>query len=172
MVNLLAQVVLAARHKKEPDWMQFLIFGLVAVFWVISGIIKAKSGKAGSEQRREKAVPRKPRQRPTIHPQAVKTLRPERPKRPSRPISQPGRAATEQLKQEMIPGPAKATAEINEELIDSSLGLQDIDLRSRKARPEAARWQFEFDDKKKLKRAIIYREIFGKPLSLRGGDNW
>ncbi|MHC4123017.1 MAG: hypothetical protein ACYSSI_05530 [Planctomycetota bacterium] len=175
MINLLAQAVLAARHKDESDWTQFLVFGLVAVFWIISGIIKAKSGKTDSEQRQQEAAAlKKRRQELKAQRQAVKAAIPERPRKPSRPIRQPQPQKTTvgQLYPEIIPKPVQPIPEIKEKTTDSSLGMQDIDLRSRQVETEAAKWAFDFDDTEKLKRAILYHEILGKPLSLRAGDNW
>ena len=57
MNNFLAQIILAARNSNGEDanWMQILLFLVVAVLWVLGGIIKARANKVkASEQEQDR----------------------------------------------------------------------------------------------------------------------
>lgn len=47
----LAQIILAARNSdgEETDWIRILVIVIVAVFWIVSGIVKARANKLGRE---------------------------------------------------------------------------------------------------------------------------
>jgi hypothetical protein len=50
MNALLAQLIISARNNDIEGWMNILIVVIIAIFWAIGGIIKAKSQKAHTEQ--------------------------------------------------------------------------------------------------------------------------
>ena len=60
----LAQLILARRNDEVEGWMNLLFVIVVAVFWVLGGILKAKSKKPQDKQRIG------PQQRPVRRPQA------------------------------------------------------------------------------------------------------
>jgi len=62
MYDLLAQIILARRNDDAESWMSILVFVVLAVFWAIGGIIKAKS--RSSDTRDGKSMPRRPAHRP------------------------------------------------------------------------------------------------------------
>ena len=65
MNELLLQIILARRSDDVENWMQILVFIVLAVFWVIAGIIKAKSTR--SEAGGKGNLPRKPPRKPPVH---------------------------------------------------------------------------------------------------------
>jgi len=62
MYDLLAQIILARRSDDAESWMSILVFVVLAVFWAIGGIIKAKS--RSSDTPGGKSMPRRPAHRP------------------------------------------------------------------------------------------------------------
>ncbi len=62
MYDLLAQIILAGRSDDAQSWMSILVFVVLAVFWAVGGIIKAKS--RSSDTRDDKSMPRRPAHRP------------------------------------------------------------------------------------------------------------
>ena len=150
MYSLLTQSVLAARNSDdESGWIQLLVFIIVAVIYAIGGILKARSNK----QKQQKAAPR-PQPRPRLRPQPqVPHIRP-RPHiaapapKPPMPRAQPAPSMALQIEPQMeahVPtSPPKRTEP------DKLLSLVP-----------------ELDEPETLKRAILYYEILGRPLSLR-----
>jgi hypothetical protein len=51
---------------EENAWMQLLVFIVLAVFWAIGGIVKARNTKAQEEKQKRQTPPRPPRQRPSL----------------------------------------------------------------------------------------------------------
>ncbi len=64
MGDLLAQIILAGRSDDAEGWMNILIVIVLAVFWAIGGIIKAKAKKPGG---RDEQLPGKPARKPPTH---------------------------------------------------------------------------------------------------------
>ena len=65
MNDLLLQIILARRNDEVGGWMQILVFIVLAVFWLIGGIIKAKANKSGAGSNGN--LPRKPLRKPPVH---------------------------------------------------------------------------------------------------------
>lgn len=63
MDELLTQIILAAQRRSTEGWMKMLFPVLLAVFWIISGILKAKSNKA--KQGDKEQLARKPGFKPS-----------------------------------------------------------------------------------------------------------
>ena len=64
MSELLAQIILAGRSDDGESWMSILVFVVLAVFWAIGGIVKAKANKSGSS---DEQLPGKPVRKPPLH---------------------------------------------------------------------------------------------------------
>jgi len=64
MDDLLLQIILARRNDDTEGWMNILIVIVLAVFWAIGGIIKAKANKPGAP---EEQSPGKPVRKPPLH---------------------------------------------------------------------------------------------------------
>jgi len=71
MNEVLAQIILASRKGNNENWMKVLFPVLLALFWVISGILKAKSKKAEEEKEGEEQLSLKPGAKP---PEVTKAL--------------------------------------------------------------------------------------------------
>jgi len=82
MNTFLAQIILARRNEDAESWMNILFVVVLAVFWVLGGILKAKSKSAQSRQKEQLA--RKPARRP---PALSIRLREQLLKQPHRPAS-------------------------------------------------------------------------------------
>jgi hypothetical protein len=64
MSELLAQIILAGRSDDAEGWMNILFVIVLAVFWAIGGIVKAKANKAGG---RDEQSPGKLVRKPPAH---------------------------------------------------------------------------------------------------------
>jgi len=181
----LAQIILAARHNEDRDtgWMQLLVFVILAIFYVVGSILKTKSAK--TKQKDEEQEPREPRRevpegirglqkqfikqpraatgaeqpaqyRPQVRPRHRKLMRP-----------QPAAQETKSLIEAKLP--LSAPLKKPEELVGKPLKDKLLGIASEVAQPESLIEEplFGFDEPDKLKRAILYYEILGKPLSLR-----
>jgi hypothetical protein len=65
MNDLLLQIILARRNDDAESWMNILFVVVLAIFWLVGGIIKAKANKSqiGSKDN----LPRKPLRKPPLH---------------------------------------------------------------------------------------------------------
>jgi hypothetical protein len=154
----LAQLILAARNSDDRDigWMQILVFVILAVFYAVGSIVKAKANKTAPEG--GKQIPRKPaRKSPesTIDLQLLKQL--WRPARPT-PSSQPRPQV--QPKLEELP---EFTAETVKKLEGKRVAMP-AEIPQAKYLSEILS---DYDDPERLRKAILHYEILGKPLSLR-----
>ena len=59
------QIILARRNDDVEGWMQILVFVVLAVFWAIGGIIKAKANKTQTSGKDN--ISRKPHRKPPVH---------------------------------------------------------------------------------------------------------
>lgn len=64
MNDFLLQIILAQRNDGVESLMNILFVVVLAAFWLIGGIIKAKANKSGPQ---DKQSPRKPVRRPPVH---------------------------------------------------------------------------------------------------------
>ena len=64
MSELLSQIILAGRSDDAEGYMNILIVVVLAVFWAIGGIIKAKAKKPGAP---DEQLPGKPAHKPPLH---------------------------------------------------------------------------------------------------------
>lgn len=168
MIDLFAQIIIAARNGDGGAWQQMLVLVLLAVFWAVGGILKAKAGKSEQqkEQQKEQQQPRHP-PRPARRPQArrlqaqpVKTVASPKPAGPEH-ESKVQRAAARV-------SPKALKFKTSEQFFSKPVGLPEGPLLGP---PEASAKQatvaFEFDDPDTLRKAILHYEILGKPLALR-----
>jgi len=187
-MNHLYQIIIAARNDNVEGWTQLLVFVLLAVFWTVSGILKARANKLKQQKKGETVRPAgpgrayvspvieiKPPQRKVSRPQPVHAAVPVW-SQAARPVPQP------QIPQQTQPAPslinqADLTRPIEEtiESVTEPLAALETKLPGLldTAKPAGA-VQRLFDkrvalrDPLDVKRAIILTEILGRPTALRG----
>ncbi len=169
MVGSLAQIILAARNGDDSPWQQILVLVLLAVFWAVGGILKARAAK--SEQQKEQQQPPKrpphPQGRPhppRLQPRAIKTM----------PAAES--YGTETKVQQAIARVSAEFAELKtpEPILSKPAGLPPerphlgLPKKMRKpVSPLIAPLSLEFESTNTLRKAILYYEILGKPMALR-----
>lgn len=184
--------------------MQILVFTVLAAFWLVGGIVKAKANKRGAQTEQS---PRKPVRKPPVHSIQARDQMLSRLQRPVRPAQgqqrQPQPAArkprmkfaelqaavrkfaaeAEQAFQADIKEPPaelktaltepESTAEKAERTDSVSRtirGLQDKQASEAAQSPGSEYLSEILDDgpdPETLRRAVVYSEILGKPLTLR-----
>ena len=82
MNNLLAQIVLA---RQDPGWINILVVVVMAIVWIIGGIVKATRTKSGDEQQPSRVPSRKP----PAHSRGAQQQMPGRAQRPVGPAQRP-----------------------------------------------------------------------------------
>lgn len=188
MENLLAQQILAARNSDSEDtgWMQMLVFIVLAVFYVVGSILKARANKLEKEKpERQKPGRKLPKTTPEIPKFLQKILYPqEQPvgrtpeERQPRPQVRPPRRkiARPQPVGQRLPTKAEQAIEFPAlEPLEVSKVVPPKPKDKRAGIPaETPQAEFlsepllDYEDPEKLRRAILHYEILGKPLSLRG----
>jgi hypothetical protein len=183
MSDILVQTLLAARKGDFEDWANILFVLVLAVFWVLGGIIKAR-GAVRRGRKEEEQLPGKPERRPPERARGLRrqTFGPVQ-RREYRPVAQQLRARISRP-QPIVPKYAPKTEEgvrvrpleVPEVPGVSKLppSMPSVRLERKEAREPVDKPFVErlldFDDADKLKRAILHYEIFGKPVSLRSSE--
>ena len=193
MENLLTQLILAARNSDSEDtgWMQMLVFIVLAVFYVIGSILKARANKQQKLEQEEpgRRPPESTRRAPkplakTLYRQAQRPVDYAPKILPSpqvaKPQVQPPRRKTVRP-QVSLPGPQlqadlEELPEFTVETVEKDIRLSSVEALGAKRigiageTPQTkylAEILLDYDDPEKLRRAILHYEILGKPLSLR-----
>jgi hypothetical protein len=190
----LTQIISAARSDDIEGWMKILTVVILAVFWALGGIIKARTQKSkeGEEQLAER-----PGQR---HPPTAASLQKEKPQQPkhARPAgsgSVPSRQYRRQVEQLLrkIGRPRPVSPSIATEKKPMTIPAVKAPGEPKLPRlvpevkpameelPEviskpvetleatvATEALLDYTDPDELRRAILHYEILGRPLSLRG----
>ena len=84
MSNLLAQIVLA-RRGPDDGWMNILVVVVMAVIWIVGGIVKATKTKSGDKR----PPSRVPSRKPPTHSRGGQQQMPGRAQRPAGPAQRP-----------------------------------------------------------------------------------
>jgi len=197
MYDLLAQIILAGRSDDAEGWTNILFVVVLAIFWAVGGIIKAKSRKSDTPD--DKSTPRRPAHRPSarINPLREQLLKQSR--QPSGPAqlreSHPAtkkpltkfadiRAAVQKFaaeaEQAFQAQAVKPTPETNVLLPKPEIqpDNREVPESTRKSliKPEDKEMfeteylsglLLDYADPEELRRAILHYEILGRPLSLR-----
>jgi len=191
MNELLAQTILAARNEDIEGWMNILIVVVLAVFWAIGGILKARTKKP--EQEQEQLAGKPTRRQPPADTGVQKELfQQSRDARAAVAASaRQYRRQVEQLRRKVRhPRPfVQATIPKKPMPVITSEAVEEPKLPALKPevqpaveelpqliskpveRPEprlAIESLLDYADPDELRRAILHYEILGKPLSLRG----
>lgn len=191
MNTFFAQVILAQRDVEE-GWKNILVFLVVAAFWIIGGILKARKGRPDEQQRQA----RRPVRRPPAH--GRDTM--QQLQRPAGPVQR--RSATQQVrtkfgdlrdaarkfaveaeqafqvqttepKPQLVAPEPQIQPEFAEgrDFTDTTFeGLADNRVTDTAETPQPQHLPEllqDYADPDNLRRAILHYEILGKPLSLR-----
>jgi len=164
MNELFAQTILAARNEDIEGWMNILIVVVLAVFWAIGGILKARSKKPEQE---EEQLTDKPTRRQTAIPQVEQLRRRVRRPQPvvqatipKKPIPVLTSEAIEEPKLPKLKPQVQPAVEEIPQLISKPVERPEL-------RPDIESL-LDYADPDELRRAILHYEILCKPLSLRG----
>jgi hypothetical protein len=183
MNYILAQLVLAARKSDEDTgWMQILVVVILAIFYAVGSIVKARANKAAPKGKKQ--IPRK-RPESAIDLRMLKQLfgLPEE----AESGSQPSPEASKPLVRAKRPAVARQVVRPSAFSETSPLGGQvqpkleelpeltpDVLLRkSEAAGAEIPQTKYlseilsDYETAESLRRAILHYEILGKPISLR-----
>ena len=158
-MDFVAYLILAARRKDGDDWTQILVFVVLAAFWVVGGIMKARANKASTlrDEGKEQS-PQPGPARPQRHPVRAGLIEPE-------PVTFTPIAVEKRRK---IP---ESIIETNIQGLKSEIG-EVTRKKASKPAVESAGPILRFEDPDELKKAILYYEILGKPISLRESQNF
>ena len=155
-MDLLAYLILAARDRDPGKW---IIPIILAVFWAVGGILKAKANKASTMRDEKKGEPTRPRLvRPQRRPVILEPIEPQ-------PVT-------------VAPAPIQKRHKVPDRIIQTNIeGLKnDIGGIIRKKAPQQALEVpgpvLRLDEPDELKKAILYYEILGKPISLRESQSF
>ncbi len=174
MICLAQNMQLLAQREDFDNWVNIFVVVMLAVFWLVGGLVKAMSKKAQDQKLGTEAKPkpsglskdfRKPRlQKPPPVPSGVG------------PPSQP--QLLRQFKEGARPRPVAHKPAVDLALQSDYLSkaqfIEQPDISKaptlmQKPRSEAASLPFlDLSNPQELRKAIIYYEILGKPLALRG----
>lgn len=196
MESYLAQLVLAARSDDVEKWSNILLVVVLAVFWAVAGLIKAKKAQ---QQGEEEQLGRTPGHKPAPALGALREKLLQQSARLAGPV--PGARHRPQARQRLLTAlgtqpaagkrhpvqaaPVAPPAEPELSPVTSGLGpepqavpepvnkpIQELqDYRPSAAEKPGPEFSPVFlpayDDPEQLRRAILHYEILGKPLSLR-----
>lgn len=167
-MNLIPQLILAARGKGVEKWMNTLFVVVVAIFWAVGGLLKAKADKAKRNQ--QQGI--KPETKP--HPATAKGLQGQNIQQPRQPAQRrEHHPAVQPPRREVSrPEPVAPKLAAKSEPFVQLEGIEPLEDKyigvPVETQPEyLVELLSDYADPDKLKRAILHYEILGKPLSLR-----
>lgn len=159
MQNFLMQIVLAARgdkNNKGENFIQILVFVVMAAFWIIGGIAKARANKVKDsdfpeEESEKQEAPKLAVQRHIL-----------------RPIQKTAAIPTQKKVIEKPSGfPRLSNLGLRESAVKTDKLPKIGDVKEVVVKSRAAELFGGLHEADELKRAILYTEILGKPLALR-----
>jgi len=195
-MNYLAPIILAARKFDFENWTDMLVVIVLAIFWAVGGILKAKS-KARADKLRQQNQ-QQPGQKERLVPSAPAGSRPRQmqprpriqpPRRKiARPVPAAARLTAQQQKtarlqgieqpvqSELLTPVAPLQTDIKEPLESVGKPLKKLESKAMGLSGETAQAApaaeqkpvLDFGDLDEVRRAILHYEILGKPISLRG----
>ena len=167
MNYLTTQITLAARGDDVEGWTQMLVFLMVAVFWVIGGIIKARTKKTDQEDQ-DQPTPEPPRMLRTSKRKRLQEILYGETQRPTArtPHERPGPQIPSL--QPDVKEPQRFVSKSAKKLEDKYAGIP-APAETHEAEP-AIGSLLDFSDVDELKKAILHYEILGKPIALRKPD--
>ena len=165
---LLIKYVLAVRRNSDDGgWMQLLILVVMAVVYGLATIIRAKSSKTELEadKQLEEALREETGQKPRPIQRPVKRIEQ---RQPGRPVSRPKPVMEKPIQAELGADVIRESERIVAESLPSITQelLHPLKLTQLEKTPPPGH-TIGLDDPESLRRAIVHREILGKPLGLR-----
>jgi len=167
MICFLAQIILAAQNEDSDKggWMQLLVFLILALFYALNDIIKAKQNKTAKQadhEMKRKADLEQPTGTQTHRP--LKLLRQQQ--------TQPGSLVLpKQTFPPKLHSGGRRVHKLSPKPVLESKSIkapypypQTVD---KVKPPSVIGLSFDFHDPDKLRSAILHYEIFGTPVSLR-----
>ncbi len=185
----LAQLILAARNRdRDTGWMRILVFVILAVFYAVGSIVKAKANKTAPKKKEQ--VPHKPVRKPPEGGARELFKQPRRPAGPApysqprpqqvakpqvqpprRKVTRPQPAGMAMLKPQVAKLQVQPKLEKVPELTAETVKKLEGKRAATPTEKQPARYLSEilsdYDNPDKLRRAILHYEILGKPISLR-----
>lgn len=158
------QVILAARgpDSENAPWMQLLVFVIIAVIAAIQGLAKSRAKKAGGieddENIEETLVQPRPNHKTPLQPAAQNTHTTAKPK-----VKPYLTHIVQQIDESVQPVRSKIEP-LEEPAAQASAAKSKVPTYQAASPQETF---LVFDDTDKLRNAIIYYEIIGKPLAIR-----
>ena len=185
----LIQMVLGAGGDDVDEWTNILFVVVIAVFWLVGSLLKAKANKAKQEKEEQPEGGRVAAKRPyekmqrlvarALQAQPQPQIQPAQEKigRP-KPIAQKPAVKRREVQPQAVRAPAvseiqmEAIGEPIEELeklkaVPMGLASEETEQPSAAVEEMLEKPLFDFDNVDELRRAILHYEILGKPLSLR-----
>jgi hypothetical protein len=165
-------IISRAANGDEEGWMQILVFIVLAVFWAIGGIMKARAAKTQQEKQKQQPKERpQPRPRPSLE----RFLQREPEKARARPMQARAAKIARQLVRDKAAEQAKkepVAVQSSESVKDVLAEVDKIDYIGEIAPVEAAmaavaRQEIELGTSEQLREAMLHFEIFGKCIGLR-----
>jgi len=154
MGSFLSESIYLARNGDSDQWMQILVFVVIAVIYGLGAILKARQRKeqgGGGETAARARVRRRPVQRPLPRRPAVATVPAQR---------------VEMQKGPFVPAPPKSVEVGPVPAVKA--GYKQRQFAAAQRQPVyLSELLSGYPDIAELRKAILYHEIFGKPLSLR-----
>ncbi len=188
MQDILTQLILAGSGDDAEGWMNVLFVIVLAVFWIVSGIIKATSKKPQDKQEQQvtrkppvRNVPRstiprepfaarptattrdrsRPQPRPILDaPEPEKALRSDTVEIPQKPFSTPSIPQTEPILQDLSEITSKPLVELDPMRLD-------LPIKTTESEDYLPEFVLDYSDPDELIKAIFHYEILGPPISLR-----
>jgi len=175
MAGSCVQLVLLARSSDIENWMQILVFVVLAVLYALGSIVKNKAARSTGTPGRPRKRPVRPPQQGTTAPMAERISRAAEQRAEQRVAGVVPPAAKAKA---AVPGPKPAVppaasvrpvpvekhgaADHLEEVLEQQQTQQQLMPASYLA--ELAERQENLDE---LRKAVLYREILGRPVGLR-----
>jgi hypothetical protein len=191
MSDTIAEIFSAIRNDDVGRWMNVLIVVVLAAFWAIASLVKAKKAE---QQDEEEQPSRRPGQKPSARSQRMGTelsqqrarprpagrvaaarYRHQPQPRPRPPLAMPPEPAAKPVSQQKLPSLSVSLEPDIQALPETTTpSIQGLPQTYGPAAGEPAKYEpvfeslLDYDDPSELRRAILHYEILGKPLSLRG----
>ena len=157
--------------EESSGWMQLLVFIILAVFWAIGGIMKARAAKSQEEKQKQQTPPRPPRQRPSL--ERILDAQPEKRPMQAKAVKMARKPVPEKvfgLQVEEIAAVQAADYAPSRPKVGAKKKAPLAEEKAEAAIMTLEEPQIQIGTTDQLRAAIIHYEIFGKCIALRGSQ--